>query len=108
ADATYGDNAVLNLADGGAGSVTWKVTVTHSQTQTYAVTGTIKVTNDGDSDVAGVDVTDSIPGAAIDCGGGESTNLTVPANGSMTCSYSVAPGSQVANNTATATWDTDK
>ncbi len=30
-DATYGDNAVLALPDGGEGSFTWKVTVTHSQ-----------------------------------------------------------------------------
>jgi uncharacterized repeat protein (TIGR01451 family) len=62
-DATYGDNAVLNLADGGSGSVTWKVVVTHSQTQTYAVTGTITVSNDTGSPIGGVAVTDSIPGA---------------------------------------------
>ncbi len=30
---------LLNLADGANGSFTWKVTVTHSQAQTYAVTG---------------------------------------------------------------------
>jgi uncharacterized repeat protein (TIGR01451 family) len=106
-DATYGDNAQLNLADGGSGSVTWKVTVTHSQTQTYAVTGTITVSNGGSVAVSGVDVSDSIPGATISCAGGGSTAITVPANGSVECSYGVAPGSQVPNNTATATWGTD-
>jgi uncharacterized repeat protein (TIGR01451 family) len=104
ADATYGDNASLNLPDGGNGSFTWKVTVTHSQTQTYAVTGKITLKNSGGVAVTGVDVSDSLPGAAIDCGGGQSTGITVPANGSVDCSYSVVPGSQVANNTATATW----
>jgi uncharacterized repeat protein (TIGR01451 family) len=104
ADATYGDNASLNLADGGSGSFTWKVTVGHSQVQTYAVSGTITIANDGDAAVSGVDVTDSLPGAAIDCGGNGSTGLTVPAHGSVQCSYSVAPGSQVPNNTATASW----
>jgi uncharacterized repeat protein (TIGR01451 family) len=106
ADATYGDNASLNLADGGSGSFTWKVTVNHSQSQTYAVSGTITVSNDGDAAVTGVDVTDSLPGASIACGGNGSTNLTVPAHGSVQCTYTVAPGSQVPNNTATASWGT--
>ncbi len=35
-DATYGDNAALALPDGGDGSFTWKVTVTHSQAQSYS------------------------------------------------------------------------
>jgi uncharacterized repeat protein (TIGR01451 family) len=107
ADSTYGDNASLNLADGGSGSFTWKVTVTHSQAQAYSVTGTITVSNGGDVGVTGVDVTDSIPGASIDCGGTGSTGLTVPAHGSIQCSYTAAPGSEVANNTATATWGAD-
>jgi uncharacterized repeat protein (TIGR01451 family) len=106
-DATYGDNASLSLADGGSGSFTWKVTVTHSQTQTYAVTGTIKLVNSGSVSVTGVDVSDSLPGATIDCGGGQSTGVTVPANTTVNCSYSVAPATQVANNTATATWGSD-
>ena len=105
-DATYGDNASLNLPDGGNGSFTWKVTVTHTQQQTYAVTGTITVANDGDAAVTGVDVTDSLADASISCGG-SSTNLTVPAHGSIECSYSVTPATQVANNTATATWGSD-
>ena len=61
-DATYGDNASLNLPDGGKGSFTWKVTVTHSQVQTYAVTGTIKLVNSGSVAVTGVDVSDTLPG----------------------------------------------
>jgi uncharacterized repeat protein (TIGR01451 family) len=105
-DATYGDNASLNLPDGGNGSFTWKVTVTHTQQQTYAVAGTITIANDGDAAVTGVDVTDSLDGAQVSCGG-SSTNLTVPGHGSIQCSYSVTPATQVANNTATATWGAD-
>ena len=33
--------------------------------------------------------------------------LTVPANGSLQCSYSAVPGTQVPNNTATASWGSD-
>ena len=106
-DATYGDNASLNLADGGAGSFTWKVTVTHSQVQTYAVTGTIRLVNSGSVAVTGVNVSDSLPGAAIDCGNGQSTGVTVPANTTVNCAYSVTPGTPVENNTATATWGSD-
>ena len=62
------------------------------------------MSNAGTVAVTGVDVSDSIPGAAISCGGGGSTALTVPADGSVQCSYAFAPGSQVPNNTATATW----
>ena len=104
ADSAYGDNAVLNLPDGGNGSVTWKVTVTHSQVQTFTVDGTITVSNDGDVAVTGVDVSDSIPGAVIDCDGHGATDITVPANGSVDCDYTVTPGSEVPNNTATASW----
>ncbi len=103
-DATYGDSASLSLPDGGNGSFTWKVTVTHSQAQTYAVTGTIKLVNSGTVAVTGVDVADSLDGAAIDCGSGQSTGVTVPANTTVNCAYSVTPGTQVVNNTATATW----
>jgi hypothetical protein len=103
ADSAYGDNTVLNLPDGGNGSVTWKVTVTHSQVQTYTVHGTITVSNDGVA-VTGVDVSDTIPGAVIDCDGQGSTGITVPADGSVECDYTVTPGSAVPNNTATATW----
>ena len=107
ADSAYGDNTVLNLPDGGNGSVTWKVTVTQSQVQTYAVNGTITVKNDGAVAVTGVDVSDSILGAVIDCGGNGSTGITVPANGSVACSYTVTPDSEVPNNTATVTWGED-
>ena len=106
-DATYGDSASLSLPDGGNGSFTWKVTVTHSQTQAYAVTGKITLKNSGGVAITGVDVSDSIPGATIDCGNGQSTGITVPAITTVNCSYSVAPATQVDNNTATATWGSD-
>ena len=32
------------------------------------------------------------------------TDITVPANGSVDCDYTVTPGSEVPNNTATASW----
>jgi uncharacterized repeat protein (TIGR01451 family) len=106
ADSAYSDNTVLNLPDGGNGSVTWKVTVTDTPVQTYTVTGKITISNDSDIAVTGVDVSDTIPGAVIDCGGHGSTNLTVPADG-LECSYTVTPGSRVPNITATVTWGTD-
>jgi uncharacterized repeat protein (TIGR01451 family) len=106
-DATYGDSASLSLPDGGNGSFTWKVTVTHSQTQTYAVTGTIKLVNSGAVDVTGVNVSDTLPGATIDCGSGQSTGITVQAGQTVNCSYRATPTEHVANNTATATWGTD-
>ena len=100
-DETYGENVVLSAP----GSVTWKVTVTHAQTaKNLAVSGTITVENTSGTAVSGVAVSDSIPGATIDCGGGSSTGLTVPANGSLQCAYSAKPTTQVTSNTATATW----
>ena len=78
--------------------------MTHSQVQTYSITGTVTVSNGGGVPVTGVDVTDSLPGAVIDCGGGQSTGLTVPANSAITCSYAVTPGSEVTSNTAMASW----
>jgi len=71
------------------------------------VTGTIRLVNSGSVAVTGVNVSDSLPGAAIDCGNGQSTGVTVPANSTVTCAYSVTPGTQVENNTATATWGSD-
>ena len=77
-DSTYGDNASLTLPDGGNGSFTWKVTVTHTPTQSYARDGHDHRRELGGGPVTGVDITDSIAGAVIDCGGTGSTGLTVP------------------------------
>jgi uncharacterized repeat protein (TIGR01451 family) len=105
-DATYSDNAVLSLPDGGAGSVTWKVAVVRSSFETnLAVTGTITVSNPNGTDVTGVSVSD--PGGVVDCSpadGVQSSGLTVPANGSITCTYTATPGGMVPTNTATVSW----
>lgn len=108
-DATYGPTQTLALDDGGHGSVTWKVTVGHSSLEkNFTLSGTITLANTGDEDAEGVTVTDSIPGAVVDCDpkteGAQSSGLTVPEHGSLQCSYTVQPGSKVATNTATATW----
>lgn len=100
-DETYGESVVVSAP----GSVTWKLAVTHSQAATnLKVSGTITVENKSGTAVSGVAVADSIPDAAVDCGAGASTGLTVPANGSLQCAYSATPATQVPSNTATATW----
>ncbi len=109
-DETYGDNAVLSLADGGSGAVTWKVSVADSTTETnFVVNATIEVTNPDDQDVEGVDVSD--PNGTVDCSpeeGAQDTGLTVPANGSITCSFVGRPESKIPTNTATVTWGDDQ
>jgi uncharacterized repeat protein (TIGR01451 family) len=109
-DETYGDNAALSLADGGSGAVTWKVSVGESTTETnFVVNATIEVSNPNDQDVEGVDVSD--PNGIVDCSpeeGAQDTGLTVPANGSITCSFVGMPESKIQTNTATVTWGDDQ
>jgi len=92
---------------GGSATFNYTVTVTHDSgaDSAWQVTGSIQVTNFNTFDVSGVDVTDTLPGAACTVTGG--TNVTVPADGgtvtlSYVCDYSAAPTSTT--NTVTATW----
>lgn len=87
-------------------SWTWTINWVSSFVQeiNHAVTGLITVTNPAPMPLT-VKVTDYLTGnfaAVVDCGGG-STSLTVAANSSATCTYTAAPGSQLAQNTALAT-----
>jgi hypothetical protein len=72
----------------------------------HSVSGVITVNNPGPAELT-VDVTDELTGgfaATVTCNDGDGgTSLTIPATGSGTCDYSAAPGSQLAQNTATAT-----
>ena len=81
----------------------------------HAVSGLITVGNPSDLELT-VDVTDALTGgvgATVTCNDGDGgTSLTIAANSSGTCNYTAAPGSRLADNTATATrnavsvWDT--
>jgi uncharacterized repeat protein (TIGR01451 family) len=105
------DKSQLNLKTGETGTVQWKVDVTQtgSTARNAVVTGTITVFNPNATDVTGVAVTDQLPGAVVDCDGtagapNTSTGLTVPANGSLSCTYSAARTStDGGTNEATAT-----
>jgi hypothetical protein len=72
----------------------------------HAVSGVITVDNPADQELT-VDVTDYLTGgfaATVTCNDADGgTSLTIAANSSGTCDYSAAPGSQLAQNTATAT-----
>ena len=102
---SFGPSTTLNLPDGGSGTVDWRIVVGATAAQAnYVVSGTIVITNSGYTNRTNVSVTDSLPGATINCGGGGSTGLTVPAHSSLTCTYSVPTSSAVASNTASVTW----
>ncbi|MGB8351806.1 MAG: hypothetical protein WCE47_15375, partial [Gaiella sp.] len=103
------DPSHLEMKTGQTGTANWKVDVTQtgSVARNAVVSGTIKVTNPNGKDVTGVTVGDALPGAVVDCNGSAS-GLTVPANGSIECTYTAARdsadgGTNIA--TATATLD---
>ncbi len=74
----------------------------------HAVEGVITVTNPADIELT-VDVADELTGgfvASVTCNDGDGgTSLTIAANSSGTCDYTAEPGSQLAENTATASRD---
>ncbi len=98
----YADSASLTLDQGGSGVAHYKVTLHGSSVDGhYAVSGTITVTNPNANAVSGVSVTDVLPGATVDCGGGASSGLTIAGNGSLTCSYTAtSEQTQPTSNTA--------
>ena len=100
------DPASLSLAAGGSGNVTWSVVVTKtgSFARNARVSGTITVGNPNPGKVTDVSVSDSLPGAVVDCGGGASSGFTIQAGNSLTCTYtapvdSTAGGTNVASAT---------
>jgi uncharacterized repeat protein (TIGR01451 family) len=99
------DKSQLDLKPGETGSVVWKVDVTQTgwTAQDMIVYGTITVANPNDTAVTGVVLTDEVPDTSIYCGVHDFADLTLPANGSVTCKYSAPLGStQGGTNTATA------
>ena len=90
------DRPQLQLQSGGSGTVNWTVDVTQSGSfaRNAVVTGTISVENPNDEAVTDVSVSDALAGAVVDCdagaAGAQSTGLTVPGNGSLSCTYSAA------------------
>ena len=104
------DKSQLDLEQGATGSVVWKVDVTQTgwTPQNIVVGGMITVTNPNDTAITGVALTDQLPDTTIWCGGNDTANLTVPANGSITCIYAAPLHSmQGGTNVATATGSLD-
>ena len=60
------------------------------------------VANPNDTAVTGVVLTDQLPDTTVCCGANDSADLTVPANGSVTCIYA-APLQSIQGGTNTAT-----
>ncbi len=104
------DKSQLDLGQGGTGSVQWKVDVTQTgwTAQRILVGGSITVANPNGTAVIGVTLTDELPNTTVWCGGDDAADLTVPADGSVTCIYAAPlPSAQGGTNTATATGSLD-
>lgn len=93
------------------GTATFNYNVLAKQTgfidSAWTLTGTITVSNPNSFDVTGVTITDSFAGGGT-CTVTNGTNVTVPANGSVSRDYSCTITSLPnydANNTATASWN---
>ncbi len=106
------DTAVLDLFDGDSGVVNWNVDVTKSgpTDSNFAVAGVITIANPWSTAANVTSVTDVITGginATVDCGPAGPTGeapFSVPAGGSVTCTYSSAlPDTTARTNTATVT-----
>ncbi|PKO06774.1 MAG: hypothetical protein CVU41_05425 [Chloroflexi bacterium HGW-Chloroflexi-3] len=100
------DDTRIEIAEGGTATFNYSVKVTPNGfvDSNWIVSGSISVTNPNDVDFTGVTITDAIPGGS--CLVTDGTNVTVPAMGSVTKSYSCTLTSGGSGtNTATATWD---
>jgi len=93
------------------GTATFNYNVLAKQTgfidSAWTLTGTITVSNPNSFDVTGVTITDTFAGGGT-CTVTNGTNVTVPANGSVSRDYSCTITSLPnydANNTATASWN---
>ena len=98
------DKSQLNVKPGETASVVWRVDVTLTgwTPRDMIVGGTIMVANPNDTAVSGVVLTDQIPDVTVFCGVNDNADLTVPANGSVSCIYA-APLSSTQGGTNTAT-----
>lgn len=94
----------FNGKPGDSFPVDWEVTATKKDTgpENYRVTGKIDVSWVGNYDIT-VDVSDSLPGAEIDCGNGDATATLEADTDAVECDYSVTTDGEVEENTATAT-----
>ncbi len=104
------DKSQLALKHGEAGGVEWTVDVTQTgwTARNMVVSGTITVANPNGTAVTGVSVTDQLPNAFVYCASSFSSDLIVPAHGSITCIYAAPLGStQGGTNVATAVGSLD-
>lgn len=101
------DATTASIALGGSATFNYTVGVTHDAgtDSAWALAGDITVSNPNAFPVAGVNISDAVPNGT--CTVTDGTNLTVPANGSISRAYSCVFASAPAgnSNTATATWD---
>ncbi|MBD8061602.1 DUF7927 domain-containing protein [Oceanitalea stevensii] len=99
----------LEVPAGEDGTFTYDVTVTpEGPTDSgFTVSGTVVLTNPNDVPFTGVDVIDALPASTCTVPGG--TDVTVPANDSVTVNYSCSltggTPTTTGTNTATVTWD---
>jgi hypothetical protein len=108
-DKSVDDDSHTGQAGQVAGSSNWTVNATKKVTDSnYTVTGKITITNPAANVSQSFDVSDELSdgtGATVDCDagtGGNQTTGTIPAGGSVTCSYTASPGDGSATlNTAT-------
>lgn len=90
-----------NLSTGQVHPVDYTVTTTRTHADSdFTVSGTITIKNPWPVPATQLRVTDWLPGAVIDCGGAE----TVPANGTVHCTYSVAVADATAGTNKAITW----
>jgi hypothetical protein len=90
------------------GSATFNYTVTVTQTGVtdsgWGLTGTITVSNPNDFEAVTVNITDAV--GLVNCTVTGGTNVSVPASGSVTATYSCTLSSGASGtNTATVTWN---
>ncbi|QIK74206.1 hypothetical protein [Nocardioides piscis] len=95
-----GSETSLTLSAGQTHPVNYTVTTTRTHADSnFVVSGTITVSNPWPIAATALQVSDSLAGAVVDCGGA----TTVPANGSVQCTYSASVASNTGGtNTATA------
>jgi hypothetical protein len=104
------DKTIVKQVGGNATfTYTIKVTKGTGVDSEWVVKGTITVSNPNDWEAITADVTDAIDDANSSCTVTGGDDVEIPASGSAKldyeCTYSSAPTTDPATNTATATWD---
>ena len=104
------DKTIVKQVGGNATfTYTIKITKGTGVDSEWVVKGTITVSNPNDWEPITADITDAIDDANSNCTVTGGNDVEIPASGSKEvayeCTYSAAPTTDPATNTATATWD---